>query len=45
MIFYMVYGVGFIKVILMFRNELISGYRGIKFFFVIFIVGLDFILN
>lgn len=45
MIFHMAYGVGLIKVILMSRNELTSGHRGIKSSFVTFITGLDSISN
>lgn len=45
MIFHMAYGVGLIKVILMSRNELTSGHRGIKSSFVTFIAGLDSISN
>lgn len=45
MIFHMAYGVGFIKVVLMSRNELTSSHRGIKSSFVTFMAMQDFITN
>lgn len=45
MIFHMAYGVEFIKVVLMARNELTSSHKGIKSSFVTFMATQDFITN